>query len=190
MSLLQGLLKQRPEITCRGSKTCLRNPLIDDFGQWRDLRRESRSFLTPWEPLWLDDELLFSSFRNRIRHYEKLISDDAAFPFFIFSSDEKQLLGAITLSNVRRGVAQMATLGYWTGEAFANRGVMTDAIGAVLVFAREDLGLNRLEAACLPKNIASMKLLQRSGFEQEGFARGYLRINGAWEDHVLWGRRV
>ena len=190
MGLLQGLLSQRPDISCSGSKTFLRNPRTDDFGQWRDLRRESRHFLEPWEPLWPDDELLFASFRNRISHYAKLISDEAAYPFFIFSRDEKQLLGAITLSNVRRGVAQMATLGYWTGQTFANTGIMTDALLAVIEFAKDDLQLNRLEAACLPGNTPSIKLLQRTSFEQEGFARAYLKINGKWEDHVLWGRQV
>jgi [ribosomal protein S5]-alanine N-acetyltransferase len=190
MGLLHGLLTQKPDYNCRGKSTLLRNPRLDDFAEWRDLRVASRNFLVPWEPLWQDDELLQSSFRRRVNHYAKLVHDDLAYPFFIFDSADEKLLGAITVSNIRRGVAQMATLGYWTGEAFANRGVMTDAIAAVLGFAHEELGLNRLEAACLPTNIASMKLLQRSGFEQEGFARGYLRINGAWEDHVLWGRRV
>jgi [ribosomal protein S5]-alanine N-acetyltransferase len=190
MGLLQGLLTQKPEYSVRGTSTFLRNPRLDDFVQWRDLRVASRSFLVPWEPVWQDDELLHSSFRRRVNHYAKLVNDDHAYPFFIFDNAEGQLLGAITVSNIRRGVAQMATLGYWTGEAFANQGVMTDAIAAVLVFAREELELNRLEAACLPANMPSMKLLQRSGFEQEGFAQAYLRINGVWEDHVLWGRRV
>ncbi len=190
MGLLQGLLTQKPDYSCRGKTTLLRCPRLDDFSQWRDLRVASRNFLVPWEPLWQDDELLHSSFRRRVNHYAKLVHDDLAYPFFIFDSADETLCGAITVSNIRRGVAQMATLGYWTGEAFANRGVMTDAIGAVLGFAREELGLNRLEAACLPANVASMKLLKRSGFEQEGFARAYLRINGVWEDHVLWGRRV
>jgi [ribosomal protein S5]-alanine N-acetyltransferase len=190
MGLLQGLLTQRPGYSCRGKTTVLRGPRMDDFVQWRDLRMASRHFLVPWEPVWQDDELLQSSFRRRMNHYAKLANDDLAYPFFIFDAEEDQLMGAITLSNVRRGVAQMATLGYWTGETFANRGVMTDAIGAVLGFAQEELGLNRLEAACLPANLPSMKLLQRVGFEREGFARAYLKINGAWEDHVLWGRRV
>lgn len=190
MGLLQGLLTPKPDYVVRGKTTVLRNPQLDDFQQWRDLRAASRSFLVPWEPAWQDDEMLYSSFRRRISHYAKLVQGDLAYPFFIFDSTEKQLKGAITISNLRRGVAQMATLGYWTGQAFSNTGVMSDALPAVLGFAREELGLNRMEAACLPSNIASMKLLKRSGFEQEGFARAYLKINGAWEDHVLWGRRV
>jgi [ribosomal protein S5]-alanine N-acetyltransferase len=190
MGLLQGLLKPKPDHVCQGAKTFLRAPRVDDFEQWRDLRQQSRSFLEPWEPAWQDDEFLLSSFRRRISHYAKLANDDMAYPFFIFDRDANKLLGAITISNVRRGVAQMATLGYWTGAAFANTGVMTDALGAILTFARDEIELNRIEAACLPGNEASIKLLQRTGFEQEGFARSYLKINGRWEDHILWGRRV
>ncbi len=190
MGLLQGLLSQKPDHVCYDAKTFLRSPRADDFEAWRDLRRNSRSFLEPWEPLWQDDEFMLSSFRRRISHYAKLANEDVAYPFFIFTRDEKTLLGAITISNLRRGVAQMATLGYWTGAAFANTGVMSDALAAVVKFAKDEIELNRLEAACLPGNLPSIRLLQRSGFEQEGFAKGYLKINGRWEDHILWGRRV
>ena len=140
----------------------------------------------PWEPAWRDDELLLSSFRKRVAHYSKLAHDDQAFPFFIWSDDGK-LLGAITLSNLRRGVAQMATLGYWIGAPFARQGFMTDAVAATINFARNNLELHRLEAACLPTNTASVQLLQRAGFAREGFAAAYLKINDRWEDHVLWG---
>jgi [ribosomal protein S5]-alanine N-acetyltransferase len=190
MGLLQGLLAERPDHECRGSWTYLRAPRVDDFELWRDLRRNSRCFLEPWEPVWQDDEFLLSSFRRRISHYGKLARDDQAYPFFIFTAGEGKLLGAITLSNIRRGVAQMGTLGYWTGASYANTGVMTDALHAITTFARNDLDLNRLEAACLPSNIPSIKLLAKAGFEREGFARSYLKINGNWEDHILWGRRV
>jgi [ribosomal protein S5]-alanine N-acetyltransferase len=190
MGLLQGLLTQKPDYAVRGKTVFLRNPRMEDFAQWRDLRVASRAFLMPWEPAWQDDELLQSSFRRRMNHYAKLASDDLAYPFFIFDAAEEQLMGAITISNVRRGVAQMATLGYWTGAAFSNRRVMTDAIAAILQFSVAELGLNRMEAACLPANLPSMKLLERAGFDREGFAKAYLKINGVWEDHVLWGRRI
>jgi [ribosomal protein S5]-alanine N-acetyltransferase len=190
VGLLQGLWAPKPDYGCQGQKTVLRAPRLEDFEQWRDVRQASRSFLEPWEPSWADDEFLHSSFRRRIGHYAKLAADETAFPFFIFTPDESRLLGAITLSNLRRGVAQMATLGYWTSASDANTGVMTDAMRALILYADETLDLHRLEAACLPSNTPSMRLLQRCGFEREGFARAYLKINGRWEDHVLWGRRL
>ena len=88
-------------------------------------------------------------------HYAKLAHDDQAFPFFIWSHDGT-LLGAVTISNVRRGVAQMATLGYWIGEAHARRGYMAEATRLLLDHAFHDMGLHRVEAACLPTNVASL----------------------------------
>ena len=91
-----------------------------------------------------------AAFRSRIKQYLRDIADDHAYPFFIFATDHRTLLGAITLSNVRRGVAQSATLGYWIGAALARRGHMTDAVQTLLPFAFDHLGLHRVEAACIP----------------------------------------
>ncbi len=187
MRLLQNLLAPKVEYTCRGDRTVLRLPRLEDFSTWRDLRLASRELLKPWEPTWHDDELLLSSFRNRVAHYAKLAHDDQAFAFFIFDHASGELRGAITISNLRRGVAQMATLGYWIGAPYANQGVMTDALSATIGFAKRELQLHRLEAACLPHNTPSVQLLQRAGFTREGFAKSYLKINGNWEDHILWG---
>jgi [ribosomal protein S5]-alanine N-acetyltransferase len=187
MRLLHNLLAQKQDYECQGSRVYIRNPRMEDFQQWRDLRQASREFLVPWEPTWADDELLLSSFRKRISHYAKLAYEDLAYPFFIFDRDGKTLLGAITISNVRRGVAQMGTLGYWIGAPHANQGYMSDAIATIVTFANTELRLNRLEASCLPANQPSLRLLQKSGFTREGFAKSYLKINGRWEDHVLWG---
>ena len=96
------------------------------------------------------------------------------------------LLGGVTLSNLRRGVAQTASLGYWIGGRYARQGFMTEALSGVLEFSFGELGLHRVEAACLPTNIASRGLLLRMGFREEGYARKFLRINGQWQDHVLF----
>src|SRR3546814_6515314 len=84
----------------------------------------------------------------------------------------------ITLANLRRGVAQSGSLGYWMGKPYAGRGYMSEAVQLVLQFAFDSLGLNRVEAACLPHNAASRTLLVRGGFTEEGLARQYLCING------------
>ena len=173
--------------TLRGAGLTLRFPVLDDHRAWAALRKESRAFLEPWEPDWPDDDLTYASFRRRVRRYRELANDDLCFPYFIFS-DENRLMGAVTLSNVRRGVAQMATLGYWIGEAHARQGHMTRALETLLPFALAELGFNRIEAACLPRNEASVRLLAKTGFEREGYARAYLKIAGAWEDHLLFAR--
>ena len=107
------------------------------------------------------------------------------FAFFVYEQGSDQLLGGITLSNVRRGVSQSGSVGYWMGEPHAGKGHMSEAVGLLLHFAFESLGLNRVEAACLLHNDASRRLLGKLGFKEEGIARRYLCINGRWQDHVM-----
>ena len=172
----------------RDACVLLRAPSASDHGAWADLRLRSRDFLVPWEPLWPSNDLTRAAFRSRIKRYYRDIEDDAAYPFFIFSPDESDLYGAITVSNIRRGVAQMATLGYWIGAPYARQGLMTAAVTLAVSFAFDHLRLHRLEAACLPSNLASIALLRRCGFAQEGLARRYLKIGGRWQDHLLFAR--
>jgi ribosomal-protein-alanine N-acetyltransferase len=122
-----------------------------------------------------------------VRHYQREIREDLGYAFLIFGRNDETLLGGLTLSNVRRGVTQSAVLGYWLGAPHVGRGYMTDAVRAIIGFARDGLRLHRIEAACMPANIASMRVLDRAGFAREGTARGYLKIAGQWEDHVLFG---
>lgn len=172
----------------RAGKVILRTPETDDFEAWVELRLESRAFLVPWEPSWPANDLTRGAFRARIKRYHREIANDAAYPFFVFSAADRRLLGAVTLSNVRRGVAQMGTLGYWIGLRHARRGHMTAALGAIDGFAFDHLQLHRLEAACLPANAASVGLLEKCGFQREGLARRYLKINGTWHDHYLYAK--
>ena len=133
------------------------------------------------------DALTRQAFRRRIRAYETEWRDGTSFSFLVFRrNDEAVVLGGITLSNVRRGVAETASLGYWIGAGHAHQGYMTEALVCALDFAFERLGLHRIEAACLPNNAASKGLLLKAGFTQEGYTRRYLRINGDWRDHLLF----
>lgn len=160
---------------------------MDDFAAWVALRKAGRNFLAPWEPEWQDDEFTRTAFRYRLHIYNKLSNEDRGQALFIFNA-QQQLVGAINLNNIRRGVAQMATLGYWIGEEFAHQGFMSGALQMLLPYTQNELNLHRLEAACLPRNLPSIALLKKLGFEQEGFAKSYLKIAGAWEDHLLFAR--
>ncbi len=175
---------QQPVI--RGDGLYLRYPRLADYLDWAKLRGESREFLTPWEPVWADDELTRGSFRRRIKRYQKETRQDSAYVFFVLRESDDALLGGCTLSNVRRGVTQCCTLGYWIGAKFARQGYMTNAVKALIPFVFKTLGLHRIEAACLVENEASKSLLARTGFRQEGLARRYLLINGQWADHLLF----
>jgi ribosomal-protein-alanine N-acetyltransferase len=166
----------------------LRAPQMSDYDAWAELRAASRAFLEPWEPLWPSDDLTRPAFRRRIRRYAEEIHTDSAYPMFVFRQKDEALMGGLTLGLVRRGVAQACTLGYWMGERHAGRGIMTAAVKIANRFAFQDLGLRRIEAACLPTNQASIRLLEKAGFIREGYARRYLCIAGAWQDHVLYAR--
>jgi ribosomal-protein-alanine N-acetyltransferase len=175
---------QQPVI--KGQEVYLRYPRVADFLVWARLRSESRAFLTPWEPVWSTDELSKGAFRRRLRRYQKEARQDSAYAFFVFRQFDNALVGGCTLSNVRRGVTQCCSLGYWVGERFARQGYMFDAVRALIPFIFRTLGLHRIEAACLPDNEASKNLLAKAGFRQEGLARRYLQINGEWQDHALF----
>jgi ribosomal-protein-alanine N-acetyltransferase len=171
-----------------GEGVSLRTPQVTDHAEWAALREHSREFLTPWEPTWPADDLSRSAFRRRIRRYTEDLRTDQSYAFLIFRSTDGRLVGGLTLANVRRGVAQAGSLGYWMGLPYVRQGYMTSAVRAVIPFAFGTLRLHRLEAACIPTNTASIRLLENAGFVREGYAREYLCINGIWQDHLLYGR--
>ena len=183
---LFGLAKTAdPQPLVRGDGLYLRPAIAADYSGWAQLREASRDFLTPWEPTWPADDLTRAAFRRRLRRQAEEMARDESFAFLIFESTSDQLLGGLTLGGVRRGVAQAATLGYWMGAPHAGKGRMTRAVSAVVRFAFDSMRLHRIEAACIPDNAPSISLLERNGFQREGFARAYLKINDAWRDHIL-----
>ena len=171
----------------RGQGVLLRPPRPSDHAEWAELRGGSRDYLQPWEPAWAEDDLTRAAFRRRLGVYAREMELGTAWPLFIFDPDEERLMGAITLSNIRRGVAETGTLGYWIGQPYAGAGHATAAVQALARHAFDTLRLHRLEASCLPTNAASRRVLEKSGFRNEGLARAYLKINGAWADHLLFG---
>lgn len=183
----QGFLgSQNRGLSLRRDRVYLRYPVQSDWRDWSALRADSQTFLTPWEPTWANDALSRGAFRRRLKLHRAEMRQGVTYSLLIFRTADDALLGGVTLSNLRRGVAQTATLGYWIGAAHARQGYVTEALGAVLEYAFQRLGLHRVEAACLPDNEASRRLLLKCGFREEGFAREYLRINGSWQDHQLF----
>jgi len=171
-----------------GAGVTLRVPQGSDYAEWAALRETSRAYLVPWEPTWPDDDLTRGAFRRRLKRYAEDLRNDLAYAFLIFRSEDNALVGGLTLANIRRGVAQAGSIGYWTGAPFARKGHMTAAMRALVPFCFTTLRLHRLEAACIPGNTASVRLLEKTGFQREGYARSYLCINGVWQDHLLYAR--
>ena len=170
-----------------GNGLVLRAPEMADFPAWAALRAQSRAFLAPWEPLWPEDDLTRIAFKRRLDRLREEAAEETGFSFLILDETTEQLVGGITLSNIRRRAAQTGTLGYWMGQPFARHGYMTRSVRLLSDFGFRTLGLERLEAACLPENAASIRVLEKAGFRREGYARGYLAIAGRRRDHVLYG---
>ena len=188
MTFLLSTTRSGIDLELRGRDVALRVPTMGDYAAWAELRALSRSELEPYEPSWTRDELSRTAFRYRLKHYSREVAQDLGYAFFIFDAIGDRLMGAVTLSNVRRGVAQTAHVGYWIGTQASGKGYMTQALCLLAPFAFRKLQLHRLEAGCVPTNRASVRVLEKSGFKQEGVARQYLRINGNWQDHLLFAR--
>jgi ribosomal-protein-alanine N-acetyltransferase len=180
-------LRQPTAFTSVGECVQLRSPSRSDWPSWSAVRTESRDFLKPWEPTWASDALTYRAFRRRIARYAADWREDEGYSFFIWRNSDEQLVGGIGLTYVRRGVSETASVGYWLGKSFTGRGYMTEALRLAASFAFGPQQLHRLEAACLPTNAPSIRLLERVGFRSEGYAKAYLRIDGQWQDHRLYG---
>ena len=187
MALIDWLLP-KVSLVLEGPGILLRPARRTDFPAWSELRRGSAQHLQPFEPAWPTDDLTRPAFGRRLAAYERDMETGVSYPFLIFRSSDQALVGGITLSQIRRGVAQTGTLGYWIGLPYVRQGFASRAVETVARFGFEHLRLHRLEAACLVDNISSQKVLENQGFEREGLAKAYLKINQIWRDHVLYAR--
>ena len=184
--MLGRLLGGRRKFQLETQRMILRLPEHHDFRQWTALRETSASFLIPWEPVWSHDHLTRRNFTGRVQWAARVHGRQSGLPLFLIRRNDQQLLGAITLDNIRRGPAQAGTIGYWIGQPFARQGYMREAIEALVYHAFAEMDLSRIEAACLPENAASRAVLEKCGFKYEGVAQSYLQINGRWRNHVLY----
>jgi [ribosomal protein S5]-alanine N-acetyltransferase len=175
-----------------GPHVLLRTGEPTQWHEWRHLREISYNFLAEWEPSWPHNALTYTFFCKQLRRQWREWRQGKTYAFQIFRHVNKKaetLVGGITLNNVQWGIDQKGMIGYWIGEPYARRGFMKEAASLVCDFAFNTLKLNHIEAGCLPRNEASQNLLRRLGFEESGFAKAYLQINGQWEDHILWRKK-
>jgi [ribosomal protein S5]-alanine N-acetyltransferase len=184
MSLL-SLLGPRPPVL-KGDRVTLRPPRLRDHSEWARLRGSSRGFLEPWEPSWAWDELERPAWRQRLARYRRDYAQGTGMTYFVVENEGGRITGGISMGNIRRGVSQSAQIGYWMGEQHAGKGYMGAAIAMLLDHAFVAMRLNRIEAACIPRNERSIRVLEKAGFRREGLLRSYLRINGTWQDHFLY----
>lgn len=147
----------------------------------------NREFLAPFEPMRSPEFYTLLGQRELLAREKAARAEQRGWRFYLVRQGE--VIGAIGLNNVVWGAFQSAHLGYKLDKCFLNRGYMTMAVAMVTNFAFQDLNLHRIEANVMPGNQASLRVLEKNGYENEGLSRAYLKINGVWEDHIHMVKR-
>lgn len=160
----------------------------DDAPVLSRLLLANAGFLAPYEPARPSDFATPGGQAAEVTRSLQRHAEGSAYPGAVVLDGE--VVGRINLSNIVRGAAEYADLGYWVAREVNGRGVATLAVRDVLLMAFGPLGLHRVQAATLVDNVASQRVLVHNGFERIGLARRYLRIAGRWQDHVLFQRLV
>ena len=169
----------------------------DDAPALTELVTVNREFLAPWSPLVAEEFYTEAGQRAVVADMLEQYQRGTAVPMVILTGSEAgssedsrrvagRVAGRVTLSAIVRRSFQSASLGYWLGEEFNGRGLATAAVREVAALAFGEMGLHRIEAATLPHNVRSRRVLERNGFSRFGLAPGYLRIAGTWQDHLLF----
>ena len=159
---------------------------LSDAKPMANAYRLNRDHLAPWEPE--RGKEFFTTERQSQIIASKLAQHAAGSEVPFVLMDEDRVAGALTLTGIVRGPFLSAHLGYWVDKEYNGRGIGSAAIAFAVDFSRQELELHRLQAATLPHNAASQKILKRAGFEEIGLAPSYLRIAGSWQDHFLYQR--
>ncbi len=159
----------------------------DDAPALATLVTANREFLAPWEPERSTGYFTVAGQRHMVRELLDQHGRGACLPHVVLD-DELHVAGRITLSGITRGSFQSCSMGYWVSGSHNGRGLATAAVAEIVDLALGELGLHRVQAEVMPHNAASHKVLQRNGFTRIGFAPRYLKVAGAWQDHVMYQR--
>ncbi|TVY06735.1 GNAT family N-acetyltransferase [Paenibacillus cremeus] len=173
-------------MTLQTERIYIRSLTQSDADAMQALRERNRAFLEPFEPIQSDESFTLGAVRQTIEQYITDQANDLSYSFGIFLRDTDALIGRIRLSNVFRGPWQNANLGYFLAEEANGKGYTTEAVGLVLRFAFEEAHLHRVQAGIMPRNLGSIRVAEKNGMRPEGLAKRYLKINGVWEDHVIY----
>jgi ribosomal-protein-alanine N-acetyltransferase len=167
----------------------LRPPRTSDVPSVRIAFRKNASHLRPWSaaPAPGEDPASLTSVSRMVLRDRREWKAGQTFALLVFSRpNEDTVVGRIALGGVHRGAFQNSYLGYWIDAQHQNQGLMTEAVVAATSFALARAGLHRVQAAVMPDNRASQRVLEKAGYRQEGLARRYLCIAGSWADHLLY----
>ncbi|HJP66380.1 MAG TPA: GNAT family protein [Actinomycetota bacterium] len=164
----------------------IRETAEEDAEAFHRLLVANREYLRPFEPVRPDWFFTLSGIHGELERATADRKADALYAFGIWEVSTDALVGRIALANLVRGAWQNATLGYFVGRNWARRGYATEAVRQILDFAFDSARLHRVQAAVMPRNRPSIRVLEKNGFRDEGLAARYLQINGIWEDHRIY----
>ena len=173
-------------VTATEEATAIRPLEHGDAAELLEVRVASRGHLAAWEPAREESYFTQAAQRDLLEEATRAWDEDRGFAFAVLDAASGRIAGGVALSNVVRGAWQNATLGYWIDDTAGGRGHATRAVGLALRFAFEQANLHRVQPAVIPRNTASLRVVERNGFRREGRAARYLRINGVWEDHDIF----
>lgn len=169
----------------------LRPARTADVGEIRRLLRHNQAHLKPWNPTSRpgEDPTSITEVSQMVLRYRREWKRGRAFSFMLaLGSAPERFVGKIALTGIMRGPMQSAYLGYWMDVDHLNGGLCTEGLRAVLDFAFGPAKLHRVQAAIMPRNARSLRVIEKLGFRREGYAERYLQINGSWEDHILFAQ--
>lgn len=169
-----------------GTAVDLRAFTLADVGELVDLRLRTREFNTPYEPRRSEAFFTEAGQRAEVQRDLDAWETDRMYAFAIVERESGRICGRVALANIVRGAWESCTLGYFVDEACNGRGYATEAVGLAVGFALGPARLHRVQAAVMPHNLRSARVLEKNGFEREGFAPRYLRLDGEWRDHDLF----
>lgn len=153
-----------------------------DARAWNEVRTRNAAWLRPWEATPPPPAPPFAmSFRHMVRLYAAQGRADDALPWTVTYAG--RLAGQLNVSNVVWGSARMGTVGYWVDAAVAGRGVIPTALALAVDYCFFTVGLHRIEVNIRPENRASLRVVEKLGFREEGLRPRYLHIDGDWRDH-------
>lgn len=160
-----------------------------DGRAWREVRRRNAAWLAPWDATVPPGVAARpDSFRSLVRRLHKQARAGTTYPFAIEVGG--QFAGQVTVNNIVRGSAQFASIGYWIDQRYAGRGVTPLAVALVTDHCFRVGGLHRVELAIRPENTNSLRVAEKLGMHEVGYAPRFLHIDGAWRDHRLYAITV
>ena len=168
----------------RGPRLVLRRMGAEDAPAVAEIYQYNRNALEPYMPLMDPGAFTVEGQQARIQDDQHRWDADLGYAYAMVV--DGRIMGRVALSNIVRGAWQNATLGYWVDTRYQGQGFCTEAVAGALASAFTALGLHRVQAAIMPHNRPSLRVVEKLGFYQEGLAPRYLKIHGAWQDHLIW----